>query len=74
MKHQLIPLIPDNEESTFVRYCLSHGLVRTLVSHATSRLSQISENNFEYRVMIGEQVGIWIESLNLEAVHSGMER
>jgi hypothetical protein len=66
--------IPDNEESTFIRYCLSHGLVRTLVAHASSRLSQISNNNFEYRVMIGEQVGIWIESLNLEAIPSGLER
>jgi hypothetical protein len=65
--------IPDTDESTFVRHCLSHCLVYTLYTHATARLDHFAER-LELRIMIGEQIGIWIESLNLEGLEAQSEK
>jgi hypothetical protein len=65
--------LPEIEESTFIRHCLSHCLVYTLFAHASSRLLGY-EGNLELRIMIGEQIGIWVESLHREALQSDSER
>jgi hypothetical protein len=64
--HQALRL-PEVEESTFIRHCLSHCLVYTLFAHASSRLESL-ESSLELRIMIGEQIGIWIESLHRDSL------
>lgn len=65
--------VPELDESTFIRNCLSHCLIYTLFAHALNRLETAVEND-DFKTMIGEQIGVWIESLNLESIWKGSER
>ena len=58
-------IIPESDESTFIRHCLSHCYGTNLFVHARKKLEVIQSE--EYRTIIGEQIGVWIESLNVEA-------
>ena len=58
--------VPELEESTFIRHCISHCLVFTLYSHSSARLKAYA-SNFNMKFMIGEQIGVWIESLHLDS-------
>lgn len=56
--------VPELDESTFIRSCISHGLIYTLYAHSLSRLN--TAVNVE-KIMIGEQIAVWIESIQLES-------
>jgi hypothetical protein len=64
--------VPEMEESLFIRHCLSHCLIYTLYTHALIRLKGANEE--ELKIVIGEQIGVWIESLRWEAITVGEER
>ncbi|KAJ3269380.1 hypothetical protein HDV01_001455 [Terramyces sp. JEL0728] len=66
-------IVPELEESIFIRHCLSHCLVYTLFVYSLQKL-QKSAKNPELKIMIGEQIGVWIESLKVESIHHGQER
>lgn len=66
-------VVPELEESIFIRHCLSHCLVYTLYVYSLQKLQRAS-NNPELQIMIGEQIGVWIESLKVESIHQGQER
>jgi hypothetical protein len=63
--------VPELEESLFIRHCLSHCLIYTLYAHALIRLNDSS--NEDLKIVIGEQIGVWIESLKWEAIDVGQE-
>ncbi|KAJ3317662.1 hypothetical protein HDV06_001319 [Boothiomyces sp. JEL0866] len=65
-------IVPELEESIFIRHCLSHCLVFTLYVYSLQKLQKAS-NNPELKIMIGEQIGVWIESLKVESIHQGQE-
>jgi hypothetical protein len=65
--------IPELEESAFIRHCLNHALAMTLYAHSRKRLGTCN-NNVEMKVMMGEQLGVWIESLRVENVEQSQER
>lgn len=58
-------IVPELDESMFIRHCLSHCFAVSLFVHARKKLDSVSSD--EYLVIIGEQIGVWIESLNVEA-------
>lgn len=58
--------VPELEESTFIRHCISHCLVFTLYSHSVAKL-KFAGSNLNMKLMIGEQVAVWTESLQLDA-------
>eukprot|EP00842_Homolaphlyctis_polyrhiza_P003340 jgi/Hompol1/4006/HPOL_003430-RA len=64
--------IPELEESTFLRHCLNNALILTLYTHARKRVSA-AQGNVDLEVTMGEQVGVWIESLRIEHVERGQE-
>ncbi|KAJ3302970.1 Ectopic P granules protein 5 [Kappamyces sp. JEL0829] len=56
--------IPELDESIFIRSCLSHSLSYTLYTLSVARLDAASSRNA--KVTMGEQIGVWIESIQLE--------
>ncbi|KAI8901973.1 hypothetical protein BC833DRAFT_575226 [Globomyces pollinis-pini] len=62
--------IPELEEATFIRHCLTHCLIYTLYVYSLQRLHSATGNS-ELKIMIGEQLGVWIESLKLESLKNG---
>ncbi|KAJ3196385.1 Ectopic P granules protein 5 [Irineochytrium annulatum] len=64
--------VPELEAETFIRHCLSHALLLTLHVHALQKLEEVSDNP-DLRVMIGEQLGIWIAGVKMETVEEGKE-
>nr|KAJ3421393.1 hypothetical protein HK105_003672 [Polyrhizophydium stewartii] len=64
--------VPDLEESAFVRHCLSHALVLTLHGLCRKRLSR-GRGIADLKIMMGEQLGVWIESVRVENVEQGQE-
>jgi hypothetical protein len=65
-------IVPELEESTFIRHCLSHCLVYTLFGHSLQRL-KAARGSKEHEIMIGEQLGVWIESLKVESIKDKKE-
>jgi hypothetical protein len=63
---QKVLVIPELEESTFIRNCLSHCLVYTLFANSLQRLASVRGGK-EHEILIGEQIGVWIESLKVES-------
>ena len=58
-------IIPELDESMFIKHCLSHCFAFTLYAHALKKMQSLTSE--EYRTIIGEQIGVWIETLNVEA-------
>lgn len=69
---QQIIQIPELDESTFIRHCLSHCLTFTLHAYLIQRLSS-ARGSRELEISIGEQLGVWIESLKVESIKDGKE-
>jgi hypothetical protein len=65
--------IPDNEESTFIRHCLSHCLAYTLYIYCLQKL-ELAKENADLKLMIGQQLGVWIVSLKIQSSEHGKER
>ena len=59
-------LIPELDESIFIRHCISHSNIYSLFCYSLFRLD-LAGNNDEKKVMVGEQIGVWIETLQLDA-------
>lgn len=64
--------VPELEASTFARYCSSHCLAYTLYAHGLQKLSKAGTQESQF--LIGEQIGVWIESLKVQAVQESKER
>ncbi|KAI8918697.1 hypothetical protein BC831DRAFT_482891 [Entophlyctis helioformis] len=64
--------VPELEESAFIRHCLNHSLAYTLYAHTRKQLA-MCQANVELKVSIGEQLGVWIESLRVENAEPGHE-
>lgn len=69
---QKVLVVPELEESTFIRNCLSHCLVYTLFANSLQRLASVY-GGAEHEILIAEQIGVWIESLKVESVKDGTE-
>ncbi|KAJ3207928.1 hypothetical protein HDU67_007123 [Dinochytrium kinnereticum] len=65
-------VVPELEAESFIRHCLSHALVLTLYAQALQKLDEFNGNS-DLKIMIGEQLGIWIAGLKMEAVEEGKE-
>ncbi|KAH6577454.1 hypothetical protein BASA62_000881 [Batrachochytrium salamandrivorans] len=64
--------IPELDETTFIRHCLNHALAFTLYAHSFKQLSEHS-SNIEQKIMMGERLGVWIESIRVEHVDQAQE-
>ena len=61
------------EEPTLIRHCLKNALAYTLYAHANKQVG-LRKGNLDGIILIGEQVGVWIESIQTENVQKGQER
>ncbi|KAJ3219052.1 Ectopic P granules protein 5 [Clydaea vesicula] len=60
--------VPELDEDIFVRHCLNHALILTLHVHFLQKLQNCKKP--EQKVLMGEQLGIWIPSINVSSFSS----
>jgi len=59
---------PELEEEAFVRHCLQNALIMTLYTHFLQKLYGCGGKH-DLRVMMGEQLAVWISAVNVEAIY-----
>jgi hypothetical protein len=63
--------VPELNAETFVKHCLSHGLILTLYSYALQSLRDATSPDL--KIALGEQIGQWLCRLKLDACEDQKE-